>query len=110
MIDKGFEYREAVRAAESGDNSAKTKVAFYKLSGCTGVEVDEERAVELLEECTHKGDCEAEWMLGLCCEYGMGTEKDIERAELLYRQSSEGKNAVGQFLLKNGRNNIFSYR
>ena len=41
-------------------------------------------ALTLLEECVRKGDDEAKWMLGLCCEYGIGTTLDIERALLLY--------------------------
>ena len=101
MLD-AQQYREAVNAMEHGDAKAKTKVAFYKLSGLGGVEVDKEGAVVLLEECAKDGDNEAKWMLGLCYEYGMGIEQDIERAALLYQQSSEGGNVVGEFLLENG--------
>ena len=96
------EYREAVNAMENGDVKAKTKVAFYKLTGLGGVEIDEDEAVVLLEERAKDGDGEARWMLGLCYEYGIGTEQDIERAESLYRQSNEGGNAVG-FLLRNAQ-------
>ena len=101
-ISDAAQYREAVSAMENGDSSAKTKVAYYKLTGLGGVEVDAEGAVALLEERAKDGDNEAKWMLGLCYEYGMGIEQDIERAELLYQQSSEGGNVVGEFLLKNG--------
>ena len=95
------EYRGAVIAMEKGDEKAKTKVAYCKLSGLGGAEVDADEAVVILEECVKDGDNEAKWMLGLCYEYGMGVEQDIERAELLYRQSKEGGNAVGKFLFKN---------
>ena len=95
------QYREAVSVMEKGDVKAKTKVAFYKLTGLGGVEVDEEGAVSLLEERAKDGDNEAKWMLGLCCEYGTGIEQDIERAKLLYRESKEGGNVVGMFLLEN---------
>ena len=44
------EYRDVFRAVEGGDNKAKTKLAWYKLSGCGGAEVDEDGAVKLLEE------------------------------------------------------------
>ena len=94
------QYREAVCAMESGDEEAKTKVARYKLSGRGGVEVDADGAVALLEERAKEGDCEARWMLGMCCEYGVGTEQDIERAEKLYREYREGGNAVGDLLMK----------
>ena len=92
---------EAERGMESGDESAKTKVAFFKLSGCGGVKVDTGGAVALLEEHVKEGHCEAKWMLGLCCEYGIGTEQDIVRAVKLYRECWEGGNVVGGFLMKN---------
>ena len=95
------QYREAVQAMESGDEGAKTKVAFFKLSGRGGVKVDTSEAVALLEERVKEGDCEAKWMLGLCCEYGKGTGQDIERAVKLYGESCEGGNIVGEFLMMN---------
>ena len=95
------QFKEAVLAMERGEDSAKTKVAFYKLSGRGGAGVDEDEAVALLEECVKDRDCEAMWMLGLCCEFGIGIEQDIERAEMLYKQSSEGGNVVGDCLVKN---------
>ncbi len=101
-ISDAAQYREAVSAMESGDVKAKTKVAYYKLTGLGGVEVDEDEAVSLLEERAKDGDNEAKWMLGLCYEYGMGIEQDIERAELLYQESKEGGNVVGKFLWENG--------
>ena len=101
MLDAA-QYREAVSAMEKGDMKAKTKVAYYKLTGLGGVQVDEDEAVALLEERAKDGDNEAKWMLGLCYEYGIGIEQDIERAELLYQQSKEGGNVVGEFLLENG--------
>ena len=95
------QYREAVHAMDSGDKSAKTKVAFFKLSGRGGAKVDADGAVALLKERTKEGDCEAKWMLGLCCEYGVGIEQDIERAVKLYQECFEGGNVVGEFLMKN---------
>ena len=94
-------FKVTAHAIESGDDSAKTKVAYCKLSGRGGVEVDADGAVTLLEERIKDSDCEAQWMLGLCCEYGIGIEQDIQRAEKLYRESCEGGNVVGEFLLKN---------
>ena len=54
-----LQYREAVHAMNSGDERAKTKVAFFKLSGRGGVKVDTSEAVALLEERVKEGDCEA---------------------------------------------------
>ena len=95
------EYREILRAVEGGANEAKTKLAWYKLSGCGGAEVDEDGAVALLEECVKDKDLEAMWMLGLCYEYGMGVEQDLERAEELYKQSNDGGSEIGKFLAWN---------
>ena len=85
----------------NSDENAKTYVAFYKLSGRGGAEIDESEAVRLLEEQEKKRDSDAMWMLGLCCEYGRGTRQDIPRAMSLYQQSSRAGNAVGKFLTKN---------
>ena len=103
---KEEEYKEVVKAVESGDNSAKTKLAWYLLSGCGGAEVDKERAVELLKErVKEEKDGEAMWMLGVCDEYGIGCEQDLEEAEGLYKECSECGNVVGQFFVENGRGN-----
>ena len=77
------------------------RVAFCKLSGCDGLYVDREGAVSLLEELAIEGDDEALWMLGLCCEYGIGAKQDVDRAEALYIQSCERGNVVGRLLLEN---------
>ena len=78
-----------------------TEQAYSKLSGRGGEEIDPEGAVVLLEERSRKGDDEAKWMLGLCCEYGMGIKQDTERAQLLYQQSFDAGNPVGRFLFYN---------
>ena len=92
-----LKYDEVMNAVERGDERAKTKLAWLKLSGLGGCEVDEDGAVALLEERVKEGDGEAMWMLGVCNEYGRGTEQDIERAEMLYKQSSERGNEIGSF-------------
>ena len=102
-VSEEAQYKEAVRAMNNGDNKAKTKVAYYKLTGRGDGEVDAREAVALLEERVKDGDDEAKWMLGLCCEYGIGIKQDIARALLLYQQSNGAKNVVGEFLVKNDR-------
>ena len=101
MTSEEQEYEDALNAVEGGDESAKTKVAWYKLSGYGGAEKDEDGAVVLLEERVKEGDAEAMWMLGICNEFGIGTEQDIEKAEDLYKQSSEKGNKIGKILMKN---------
>ena len=95
------DYKEILAAFERGDNSAKTKLAWYKLSGDGSVDVDVDEAVALLEERVAEGDLEAMWMLGICNEFGIGTEQNIERAEKLYKQSSDGGNEIGNILMEN---------
>ena len=92
-----------MQAVERGDNAAKTKLAWYYLSGNCSAEVDADKAVVLLEERVKEDDAEAMWMLGLCCEYGMGTEQDLERAKSLYRQSKDKGNYIGNFFAENRR-------
>ena len=88
---------------KSGDEGTKTKVAFYKLSGNGDVEIDADEAVVLLEERAKDKDAEAMWMLGLCCEFGIGTERDFLRAMSLYRQSRDSGNSIGFLLLRNAQ-------
>ena len=37
-------------------------------------------------------------MLGVCCEFGMGTEQDVDRAEQLYKRGAEQGNATAKLL------------
>ncbi len=94
------EYKEVLRAVEKGEESAKTKLAWYKLSGIGGAQVDVIGAVKILEERVKERDCEAMWMLGLCKEYGRGTEQDLEGAEKLYKECAEAGNEIGDILVK----------
>ena len=77
----------------------KTKQAWLMLSGLGGVDVDEDGAVALLKERVEYGDIDAMWMLGICYEYGIGIEQDIEQADKLYQQSGDGGNEIGKFFV-----------
>ena len=96
------EYKNALDAVERGDESAKTKLAWYMLSGRGGAAVNAKGAVALLEERVKVGDAEAMWMLGVCSEFGIGIEQDIERATKLYGQSKRRGNVIGKNLVQNG--------
>ena len=85
-------------AVEKGDERAKTELAWYKLCGVGGARKDVDEAVRLLEEGVKGGDGEAMWILGLCKEYGIGTEQDIEGSKKLYKQSIEAGNEIGKIL------------
>ena len=97
------QYKEIVKAVESGDNKAKTKLAYYKLSGYGGCEIDVDEAVVLLKERVKDKDTDAMWMLGLCYEYGMGCEQNLKEAESLYEQSCDYGNIIGEFFIGYGR-------
>ena len=101
-IKEEAEYKELEKAVESGDDTAKTRLAWYLLSGCGGAKVDWDRAVALLKERGKNKDSDAMWMLGICKEYGIGCEQDLKEAEGLYEESIECGNVVGKFLVENG--------
>ena len=86
---------ETVIALKRGDGTAKTILAWNMLCG----QKDPRYAVKLLEERVNAADGEAMWMLGVCKEFGIGTNKDTERAETLYEQSNKCMNETGKFLL-----------
>ncbi len=96
------DYKTVLKAVERGDKSAKTKLAWYKLSGVGGCEIDVDGAVALLEKRVKANDAEAMWMLGVCYEFGRGCEQDIEKAELLYCKSRK-KNNVNNILVWYGK-------
>ena len=100
MTTDDDEYQHRLTEFQSGDNSSKTKLAWFLLSGRGSAAVDEDRAVALLEERVKDKDDEAMWMLGLCNEFGRGTEQDVKRAESLYEQSQGRENRIGKYLRK----------
>ena len=99
-----LKYDDVKDAVESGDEKTKTKLAWLMLSGLGGAVVDEDGAVALLEERVKEGDTEAMWILGVCYEFGLGTEQDLERAKNLYKQSSDGRNKIGKFFVNHVEN------
>ena len=66
-----------------------TTKARRMLEGSHGLARDADAAVALLEEKVKDHDAVAMWMLGVCCEYGMGTEQDVKRAVKLYKRAAE---------------------
>ena len=84
-----------------------TDEARWMLEGSHGMARDAEAAVALLEAKVKDGDTEAMWMLGVCCEFGMGTEQDVDRAEQLYEHGAKidttAKLLTDKLKNKNGR-------
>ena len=104
MASDREQYLEALRKVESGNEQYKTRVAFFLLRGRGGVDADADEAVALLTERSAAGDREAKWMLGVCYEFGLGTEQDIGIAERLYTESANARSEVGMFLSEVGNN------
>ena len=84
--------------SEGGESllSGKARIPFLLLSGRGGVPVDEDTAVAVLTE--NRKDADSLWMLGVCYEYGRGTDQSISLAEELYDKSSKNGNAIGAIL------------
>ena len=101
-----LKFSDVRKAVERGDENAKTKLAWLMLSGLGGAVVDEDGAVALLEQRVKDKDTDAMWILGVCYEFGLGTEQDLERARKLNQQSRNGRNEIGKFFVRykiNGR-------
>ena len=94
-------YSTVLDSVDKGLKGAKTKLAWYLLSGLDGAQIDPERAVAILEEQVLENDSEAMWMLGMCREYGVGTKKDLQEAKNFYQRSSDNGNTVGRHLRAN---------
>ena len=80
------------------DIETKKELARRLMEG-KDVEKDEEKAVDLLEDCVAFGDAEAMLMLGKCCALGCGTKKNARRAYDLIYDSFEGGNDEAESLL-----------
>ena len=102
MASEKQENEDTLDAVERDDDSLKTKLAWNILSGRGDIGVDVNGAIALLEEGVKGGDAEAMWMLGICSEFGIGVEQNIERASNLYCQSRDMGNEIGEILVKNG--------
>ena len=54
------------------------------LEGRDGMARDADGGVVVLQQQVDEHhDAQAVWLLGLCCEYGMGTQQDTQRAQHL---------------------------
>ena len=92
------------RQKEQQQEEKTTEKARWMLEGSHGMARDADAAVALLEEKVKDGNAEAMWMLGVCCEFGIGTEQDVDRAEQLYKRGAEQENATAELLTKKLKN------
>lgn len=93
-------YDEVLKRIERKEWRAKTELAWYMLTGVGGAEKDEGAALDLLYERVREGDGKAMWMLGICMLFGIGTKKNVEEAERLFKRSQRKNNDVGAFLVR----------
>ena len=86
--------------------------ALWMLEGSHGMARDADGAVVLLEDLVNKhrnnNNADAMWMLGVCCEFGIGTEQDVHRAEQLFESAAQQGNTTAMLLAdrlknRNGR-------
>ncbi len=96
-------YKKVLRDVKAGDSDAETDLAWFLLTGSGGAKVDPDQAVVLLEERVKDDDYEAMWMLGICYEFGLGTEKRVRKAKALYERSSEINSDISITLLSKKR-------
>ena len=55
--------------------------------------------VVLQQQVDEHRDAQAMWLFGLCCEFGMGTEQDTQRAEQLYWEAAQQGDETAQLLI-----------
>ena len=91
----------ATKFCEVEDFHPMTESAWNMLTGMFDDEVDAEGAVSKLRKRADANDYNALWILGLCHEFGVGCEKNLEEADALYAKSVEEGSAVGEFLVQN---------
>ena len=73
--------------------------ALRMLEGSHGMARDADGAVALLKHSVARTrDNEAMWMLGVCCEFGIGTEQDVHRAEQLFKSAAQQGNTTAMLL------------
>ena len=75
------------------------------LEGSHGMARDADGAVVVLQQQVDEHhDAQAMWLLGLCCEYGRGTEQDTQRAEQLFQQAAQQGDETAKLLVDQLRN------
>ena len=103
MTDKEHIKKQTVAELEEssaqGKNEEKKELARRLLEG-EGVDKNETKAVSLLEDCITCGDAEAYMMLAECCAFGLGTERNVERAKTLVTEAAKKGNHEGQTLME----------
>ena len=60
--------------------------------------------VVLQQQVDEHHDAQAMWLLGLFCEYGMGTQQDTQRAEQLFQQAAQQGDETAKLLVGKPKN------
>ena len=81
-----------------GMSEEKKKMARLLLE--RGADKKMAKAVSLLEDCVICGDDDALLMLAKCCAFGLGMERNVERAKTLITEAAKKGNQEGQSLME----------
>ena len=96
----GLGQSHSTRTSTSGIK-AETEKALWMLEGRNGMARDADGAVVVLQQQVDEHhDAQAMWLLGLCCEYGMGTEQDTQLAEQLFQQAAQQGDETAKLLVE----------
>ena len=90
-LELAFEY--FLMGADKKHSSCMGKVSQYYFEGKGNVQEDGDKAFEYAKASADRDNHFGWYMLGLCYEYGKGTEKDIAKAIECYTVSSDYGNA-----------------
>ena len=96
----GGKQQQQPQQQQGGRRASRSEAARRVLQDGRADEAERAQAVVQLEECASDGDAEAMWVLGVCCEHGVGTAQDLARAQVLYEASQERGCRTGGFLVE----------
>ena len=68
------------KAAELGSAKAMCELGWQYRQGTVALEEDHTKAIELFQKAAELGEPEAYYWLARCYQFGIGVEKDLEKA------------------------------
>lgn len=82
------------KSCMKGSEIAKTNIAIALLEG-KYLPKDEQKAIVLLSDAAKGNDYRALFELGYCYEYGIGVEKDLNKANYYYESGEKASETIG---------------
>lgn len=90
---------EIIKKAEQGDAAAQLEYARLLKTKGNGVEQNWQKAVEMLQSASDKGNVDALWELGSMYEFADHIAQNESKAIELYRKSAEAGSPIGMYML-----------